>query len=642
MGYEFPRRRNLDSLKKEAKRWLQELRENLADAHARLARSLPSASGRPTLRDVQLALAREHGFTGWTALKRALTPDPSASTRTLEQYDAMAEALLEAYRTGTPEAMEQHYRYTWHRRAWQGMRTYVQLDLGKHATGPNDDVDITLDDARYLIAIEHGFENREALSRFVSVMPGRLPMTAKPVRVRSLDTPTESRPVAITRDWQAALRLLGRTSSPALDAEGQMTDPMLQQICGVEGVTSLNLAGSKTVTDEGIRYLARLPELRHLDLSGTAITDRGLAVLRELPKLETISLAMTPITDAGAAWLAHCDELRQVNLSWTSTGDGAIRVLAGKSKLHVFRGGNGVTDAGLTLLHELPVFKTWQGGATTMGLLSYDASPNYLLLRGPFTDRGMQSLRGLDGLFALNLDSSELGITSAGLAPLVTLPNLGWLAVDAKDDWMPYIAEMPRLRFLGAQDTSTGDEGFAALGQSRSIEYIWGRRCHNLRRRGFLALAGMPALRGLSVSCLNVDDAGISALPGFPALKELMPMDIADDGYRHIGKCVGLEALILMYCRETTDAATEQITGLRNLSYYFNSYTTITDRTPELLSEMDTLERITLDGCHGVSNVGIAKLARLPVLKELRVSSKSVTKELLTMFPASVAVDLEP
>jgi hypothetical protein len=72
-----------------------------------------------------------------------------------------------------------------------------------------------------------------------------------------------------------------------------------------------------------------------------------------------------------------------------------------------------------------------------MGLLSYDASPNYLLLRGPFTDRGMQCLRGLDGLFALNLDDSKLGITSAGLAPLVTMPNLGWLAVDAKDDWMP-------------------------------------------------------------------------------------------------------------------------------------------------------------------------------------------------------------
>ena len=72
----------------------------------------------------------------------------------------------------------------------------------------------------------------------------------------------------------------------------------------------------------------------------------------------------------------------------------------------------------------------------------------------------------------------------------------------------------------------------------------------------------------------------VAALPAFPALRELMPMDVPDAGYRHIGKCAALESLILMYCRDTTDAATEHITGLANLTYYFNSYTTITDRTP--------------------------------------------------------------
>ena len=642
MSDEFPRRRNLESLKKEAKRWLAALADNAGDARVRLARALPGAPAIPTLRDVQLALAREHGFPGWTALKRALTPDPSASARTLVAYEAMADALLEAYCSGTPEAMERHYHYTWHRRPWQGMRTYVQLDLGKRATGPDDDVDITLDDARHLIALEHGFENWDALRGFVSTMPGQTTVTAKPLRVRSLDAPAGSRPVASTRDWHTVLRLLGRTSSPALDAEGQMTDAMLLEVADVEAITALNLSGSKAVTDEGLRHLARLPNLKHLELDGTAVTDRGLAVLRDLPKLERISLAMTNVTDAGVAHLASCDDIREVNLSWTRTGDGAVRALAGKQKLHVFGSGNGVTDAGLALLHGLPVFKTWQGGTPTMALLSYDAGPNRLFLRGPFTDRGMQHLRGLDGLFALNVDDRALGITAAGLAPLVTLPNLGWLAVDAKDDWMPYIAEMPRLRFLGIQDTVAGDDGFVALGRSSSIEKIWGRRCHNLRRRGFLALAEMPALRSLSVSCLNVDDVGISALPEFPALVELMPMDIPDEGYRHVGRCEGLEALILMYCRNTTDAATEHITGLRRLSYYFNSYTTITDRTPELLSGMDSLERITFDTCHGLTDAGIAKLARLPSLKELRVSGKGVTAGVEAIFSASVAVNREP
>jgi hypothetical protein len=152
----------------------------------------------------------------------------------------------------------------------------------------------------------------------------------------------------------------------------------------------------------------------------------------------------------------------------------------------------------------------------------------------------------------------------------------------------------------------------------------------------------MPALRGLSVSCLNVDDIGVSALPTFPALTELMPMDVPDAGYRHIGKCEQLDSLILMYCRDTTDAATEHITGLPKLSYYFNSYTTITDRTPALLSEMDSIERITFDGCHALTNAGVARLTRLPKLRELRVSGRGVTAEGVGAFPARVSVFCGP
>lgn len=639
-----PRHRSLDSLKKEAKRWLEALRANAADARTRLERAIPNAPAIPTLRDVQHALAREHGFPGWAALKHALEQALASSrecgVKALAQYETMADALLEAYRTGTPDAMERHYRYTWHRRAWQAMRTYVQLDLGRRPNGPNNDVEITIDDARHLVAIERGFANWAALKAFTKSPTAGKRVADKPVRLVTREGLEEWQTIASTRDWDAVIRLVALHPSAVLSAEGQMTDEVLADVSAVDTITGLNLSGSKALTDEGVCHLARLPALTYLDLSATGITDRGLAVLRELPALETLSLAGTRITDEGAAHLAHCHELRQLDLSWTRTGDGALKALAGKRKLAVLASGNDVTDEGIPLLHELPVFKTWHGGEIKMALLSYRSLPNHLSLRGQFTDHGMQHMRGLDGLFGLNVDDGRLLITAAALEPLISLSNLGWLAVDAKDDWMPHIAEMPRLLFLGAQDTVAGDEGFAALSRSQSIEYIWGRRCHNLRRRGFMALADMPALRGLSVSCLNVDDVGVSALPTFPALRELMPMDILDAGYRHIGKCAQLESLILMYCRDTTDAATEHITGLRKLTYYFNSYTTITNRTPELLSEMDSLERITFDTCHGLTNAGVARLARLPRLRELRVSGKGVTPDVADAFSSLVAVSV--
>jgi hypothetical protein len=63
---------SLDNLKKEAKRWLKELRSNNPDARARFERAMTKAPANPGLRDVQRALAAEYGFPGWTGLKKAI------------------------------------------------------------------------------------------------------------------------------------------------------------------------------------------------------------------------------------------------------------------------------------------------------------------------------------------------------------------------------------------------------------------------------------------------------------------------------------------------------------------------------------------------------------------------------------------
>src|SRR5580693_7706338 len=99
-------RSTLENLKREAKRWLKALRDNIGEARARLEGALPDAPEVPTLHDVQHALAREHGLPGWTALKNRLlqqapvdaTPDEAASAAagrpTLDQYERKAANLL--------------------------------------------------------------------------------------------------------------------------------------------------------------------------------------------------------------------------------------------------------------------------------------------------------------------------------------------------------------------------------------------------------------------------------------------------------------------------------------------------------------------------------------------------------------------
>ncbi len=496
-----------------------------------------------------------------------------------------------------------------------------------------------------------GFDDWPALVAFteslgtVPVRPSKwglsplTPLAAKPVRMIDPQAPEISQVILRTRDWDALLDRLSSQPGARLGAEGQMTDAILAAVARVDGIAELDLSGSAALTDAGLRHLTGLAHLKHLDLSRTAVTDRGLAVLRELPALESISLSMTHVTDDGAAVLADCHRLRRVNCAWTRTGDGLIGALAGKPDVSQLLTGNGVTDEGLALLGELPVFRSWRGGpGVPMRLFTESGAPNALWLRGTFTDRGLPSLATLEGLYDLNLDDSRLAITAAGMKPLVSLPHLERLSVDAKDDWMPYLAQMPHLRFLLVQDTTAGDDGFVALSRSRSIELIWGRRCQHLGTRGFLALAEMPALRSLSVSCRNVDDTGLAALSSFPVLRELMPMDVPDAGYRHIGRCERLESLVLMYCRDTTDEATGHIAGLRHLTDYFNSYTAITDRTPALLAGMESLERVTLDTCHALTNDGVATLARLPHLRELRVSGRGVTADVARAFRPGVTI----
>jgi uncharacterized protein len=65
-------RSSLDALRKEAKRWLKALRAQDKQAHNRLRRSYPDAPLQLGLRDVQHALAREHGMDSWSALKTAV------------------------------------------------------------------------------------------------------------------------------------------------------------------------------------------------------------------------------------------------------------------------------------------------------------------------------------------------------------------------------------------------------------------------------------------------------------------------------------------------------------------------------------------------------------------------------------------
>ena len=368
------------------------------------------------------------------------------------------------------------------------------------------------------------------------------------------------------------------------------------------------------MTDEELLRLADTPELEHLKVSGP-VTDRGLAVLRELPELRTFTMTWQPgISDAGTANLKFCEKLESVNLMGTSTGDATVAALRGKVNLRRFESGKLVTDVGLAMLHDFAKFANGPGDEGTR-----------LLIDGPFTNRGLASLAGLEGVCDLDLFWHATEITTDGYGVLKELPNLQALGCDGAlcdDRAMLVISALPKLRKLRAQGSAMTDEGYVALSGSATIEDFWGREALHLTGRGFAALAEMPSLKKLGVSCKHVEDEAMSLLPGFPALRELTTIDIEDDGFRYVGQCERLERVACMYCRETTDAATEHIRNLRLTSYYAGK-TKITDKSLEVLSGMDSLELVELWECDGITEAGLRILKRLPHLREVKCKLSS-------------------
>ena len=151
----------LENLRKSARRWLKALRADDADAHARLKRADPNASSNPALRDVQHALAREHGHTSWIDLRRALDDGRprGAAITDADQYDTLAKDVLTAYQTGNGAAMHRLQERFRRPVTWDTLRAEVDHQLRQVPDAVTPSAGLSLADIRTLMARSAGFES---------------------------------------------------------------------------------------------------------------------------------------------------------------------------------------------------------------------------------------------------------------------------------------------------------------------------------------------------------------------------------------------------------------------------------------------------------------------------------------------------
>jgi hypothetical protein len=115
------------------------------------------------------------------------------------------------------------------------------------------------------------------------------------------------------------------------------------------------------ITDEGLWHLKGLANLQTLYISFSKITDAGLEHLKALHKLQTLTLTSEKITDAGLVHIRAMGQLRALQLCSTKITDDGLIHLRKLSRLEALSLGlANITDAGLIHLRELKQLKWLQ------------------------------------------------------------------------------------------------------------------------------------------------------------------------------------------------------------------------------------------------------------------------------------------
>ena len=71
---------------------------------------------------------------------------------------------------------------------------------------------------------------------------------------------------------------------------------------------------ARTISDAATTYIAAIPHLKKLHLTGWDMTDRTCELLADAPALQDLSLRVRRLTDAGLPHLNHCRTLKRLKV----------------------------------------------------------------------------------------------------------------------------------------------------------------------------------------------------------------------------------------------------------------------------------------------------------------------------------------
>ncbi len=266
---------------------------------------------------------------------------------------------------------------------------------------------------------------------------------------------------------------------------------------GWSAVASLDLKSlivpQSTITDEDVSKIAKMPQLRRIDLSETDITDKAVEPF-ENTAIEDLNLRLcTNITDGCRTALGRAKQLQCLDLSQTQIGDETVKTVSALNLSLLSIPGCNITDDSLESL----------AATKSLTALSLDSTP--------VTAKGMACLNDLD-LEKLSVDSCRSFDDACLNTVIDNHPNLRYLTISntrvtAKS--VRRIAELKKLQGLNLASLSLNDEDIKPLISSLHVSSL-DLAENAITDRSLDELARMKSLKKLQLSgCNSVSKAAV-------------------------------------------------------------------------------------------------------------------------------------
>ena len=255
----------------------------------------------------------------------------------------------------------------------------------------------------------------------------------------------------VLREACCALLLCALYSGPAFadDAEiGKSLKAKGAEITEAKGVvTAITIQDGSKLTADDFQQIARLTNLKMLSLSG-GLNDERLSQLTGLAKLESLQTNLAQVTDEGIKPLARLTNLKNLKFfhpgkSFSGAGLVHLAEMPNLERLTV-AGSLAFNDDGMAAVAKLTglkEFRTWHAGPTNEGVKKLKELKNlkslYLGQRLTYklpacpTDETIAVLAEFKSLESLQLDEARLTFTA--LQQLKQLPALKKLSLGGVD-----------------------------------------------------------------------------------------------------------------------------------------------------------------------------------------------------------------